>query len=112
METLEVGIARGTGVHDGDRQSRKSTSLCMSLEIRKNLEVFRWSSVCMSVRQSWEGRLGPSRKGTHISGWRVSIYLWAVGSPCRFSAGDDALAWIPCWQSGEWRKWRDGKQGD
>lgn len=29
-----MGIARETRVRDGDKQSRKSTSLCMSLEIR------------------------------------------------------------------------------
>lgn len=43
-ETLEVGFGRGTGVHGGDKQFRKNTSLCMSLGVRKDHEVLRWTS--------------------------------------------------------------------
>lgn len=57
-----MGFGKETGVHDGDKQSRRNTSLCMSLGIRKDHEVVRWTSVYSSVRQSWEGDWNPTKK--------------------------------------------------
>ena len=98
-----MGVARGTGVRDRDKQLRKNTCLCVRMGVRENREVCRWSSVGMSVRGSWEGRLGPSREGPRISAWRVSTYPqwgWCIGT-------DTLLAGSP-----PWRAWRNGKQGD
>lgn len=67
-----------------ETNNRGRTHVCVCVwGVRKNHEVCRWSSVCMSVRCSWEGRLGPSGEGPCVSAWRVSTHPqwgWCIGT--------------------------------